>query len=135
MENALDLLKATLDLWAEPPEELKELISKATTSWFRPMSYQKTAYPKRQTQKGFQRSFNSIRNGIGKRTNVYLFPLQKRGGMGVKASNVTVKTGKIADAKIVDRKIKQVIITTKQAQVIKLPLRNIPRLGRWPLRE
>jgi DNA gyrase subunit A len=69
-------------------------------------------------------------NGIGKRTNVFLFPLQKRGGMGVKASNVSAKTGKIADAKIVDRKIKQVIITTKQAQVIKLPLRNIPRLGR-----
>ncbi len=69
-------------------------------------------------------------NGLGKRTNVYLFPLQKRGGVGVKVAQLNQKTGFIAAARVVDESIVQIIITSRQAQVIRLPLRNIPRLGR-----
>jgi len=71
-----------------------------------------------------------MEKGIGKRTDVYLFPLQKRGGVGVKVANITAKTGKVVCAQVVDKQTEQVIITSKKAQVIKLPLKNIHRLGR-----
>ena len=68
--------------------------------------------------------------GFGKRTGVEEFPLQKRGGVGVKAAQVTQRTGKLISAKLVTQNTKEVIITSKKAQVIKLPLRNIKRIGR-----
>lgn len=71
-----------------------------------------------------------MENGLGKRTDIREFPLQKRGGIGVKAANVTKKTGKIVVSQLVSQKVKQIILTSKRAQVIKLPLKNIPRLGR-----
>jgi DNA gyrase subunit A len=71
-----------------------------------------------------------MEKGLGKRTSIKGFPLQKRGGIGVKAANVTLKTGKIVASQMVTQKIIQVIFTSKKAQVIKLPLKNIPRLGR-----
>ncbi|PIU04033.1 DNA gyrase subunit A [Candidatus Shapirobacteria bacterium CG08_land_8_20_14_0_20_39_18] len=71
-----------------------------------------------------------MEKGIGKRTDLSEFPLQKRGGMGVKVAEVTPKTGKISCARMVDENIEQVIMTSRSAQVIKLPLKNIPQLGR-----
>lgn len=71
-----------------------------------------------------------MEKGIGKRTELAQFPLQKRGGMGVKVAEITPKTGKVACARMVNESIEQLILTSKSAQVIKLPLRNIPRLGR-----
>lgn len=68
--------------------------------------------------------------GIGKRTNVYLYPIQKRGGVGVKVSNLTSKTGKIAAARVVSEKDDQVILISKKGITIKLPLKNIPTLSR-----
>ncbi len=68
--------------------------------------------------------------GIGKRTPVFQYPLQKRGGQGVKVANLSPKTGYIACAQIVTQDDKEVIITTTKAQVIKLPLKNIPQLKR-----
>ncbi len=68
--------------------------------------------------------------GLGKRTPVHLFPTQKRAGKGVKAAVVTPKTGEIRSASMVTEKIDQLVITSKMGQVIKLPLRNIPQLGR-----
>lgn len=69
-------------------------------------------------------------NGVGKRTSVYLYPLQKRGGVGVKVANITNKTGKIAAANVVSEKHDQVILVSKKAVTIKLPLKNIPVLNR-----
>lgn len=71
-----------------------------------------------------------MEKGLGKRTAVSEYPLQKRGGIGVKVANLTPKTGKIVVSEFVNQRIKQVILTSKKAQVIKLPLKNIPRLGR-----
>lgn len=68
--------------------------------------------------------------GLGKRTPIHLFPIQKRAGKGVKAAVVTEKTGNLKTAIMVTQKIEQVIITSKMGQVIKLPLKNIPELGR-----
>ena len=68
--------------------------------------------------------------GLGKRTPVHLFPVQKRAGKGVKAAVVNPKTGNLAAAVMVTQEIEQVVITSKGGQVIKLPLKNIPQLGR-----
>ncbi|EKD57991.1 MAG: DNA gyrase subunit A, partial [uncultured bacterium] len=59
-----------------------------------------------------------------------LFPKQKRAGVGVKVAKLTERTGNLVCAAIVSPEYKQVILTTKKAQVIKLPLKNIKQLGR-----
>jgi DNA gyrase subunit A len=69
-------------------------------------------------------------NGVGKRSDVYLYPIQKRGGIGVKVSNLTSKTGNIAAAQVVTEKDDQVILVSKKAVTIKLPIKNIPKLSR-----
>lgn len=68
--------------------------------------------------------------GLGKRTGVGEWPLQKRGGQGVKAAEITAKTGKIISCIAVDKTIGQIIITSKSAQVIRTELKNVPHLGR-----
>lgn len=91
---------------------------------------EKLPQPKDKRRKVFRDLLVVTEKGIGKRTSVYLFPLHKRGGVGVKVANLTEKTGNIACARVVNESIKQVIVTSRQAQVIKLPLKNIPQLGR-----
>ncbi len=82
-------------------------------------------------RKKFFRDFLIItQKGIGKRTPVTEYPVQKRGGQGVKVANLSPKTGNVACAQIVTQKDIEVVITTTKAQVIKLPLRNIPQLKR-----
>ena len=71
-----------------------------------------------------------MEKGVGKRTGIRAFPLQKRGGIGVKVAHVTPKTGKIIVSQFVDQDTDLVVLTSKKAQIIKLPLKNIPRLGR-----
>lgn len=70
------------------------------------------------------------KKGLGKRTPVKFFPVQKRGGFGVKVARVTQKTGEITTCRLVTQKDKEVVLTSKAAQIIKLPLKNIPQLGR-----
>jgi len=81
-------------------------------------------------RKVFKHLLVVMEKGIGKRTDVYKYPLQKRGGVGVKVANVTERTGVVSCARVIDQKVEQVIITSRQAQVIKLPAKNIPVLGR-----
>lgn len=69
-------------------------------------------------------------NGIGKRSDAYLYPIQKRGGVGIKVSSLSTKTGKIAAAQVVSENEDQVILVSKKAVTIKLPLKNIPVLSR-----
>ena len=78
----------------------------------------------------FRHLLEVTENGVGKRTNVYLFPLQKRGGIGVKVANLTAKTGKIAAAQVVSEKAEQIILVSKKAITINLPIKNIPALNR-----
>ena len=68
--------------------------------------------------------------GLGKRTPLRLFPVQKRAGKGVKAAVANDKTGNLTTAIMVDQKIEQIVITSTSGQVIKLPLKNIPQMGR-----
>jgi len=69
-------------------------------------------------------------NGVGKRTDVYLYPSQKRGGIGIKVANLSTKNGKIAAAQVVSETDDQVVLVSKKAVTIKLPLKNIPTLSR-----
>ncbi|MEZ4210557.1 MAG: DNA gyrase C-terminal beta-propeller domain-containing protein [Patescibacteria group bacterium] len=70
-------------------------------------------------------------NGLGKQTLVSQYTLQHRGGVGIKTMSVTSKTGKLVGAKLVERGIDaEMIITSKSGQIIRLPLKGIPTLGR-----
>ena len=86
--------------------------------------------PTDKRRKSFEHVLIVMENGLGKRTSVKEWPLQKRGGQGVKAAQLSPKTGKIVTCTAVDESIDQIIITARSAQVIKLPLKNIPQLGR-----
>ena len=71
-----------------------------------------------------------MENGLGKKTLVDQFRGQSRGGQGAKVAKVTPKTGKIAFAQVIPLICKNVIITSKRGQVVKLALSSIPRHSR-----
>lgn len=89
-----------------------------------------TGIPEDKKKKFFRNLLVVTENGMGKRTELTEYPLQKRAGQGVKVSEISKKTGLIACAKIVDESIDDVVLTTKSAQVIKLPLKSVPELKR-----
>lgn len=91
---------------------------------------EKAPKPEDKRRKFFRHLLVVTEKGLGKRTPVKAFPVQKRGGQGVKVAQVTPKTGPIACAHLVTHETEQLVITSKHAQVIKLPLKNIPKLGR-----
>lgn len=68
--------------------------------------------------------------GIGKKTSVSAWPLQLRGGVGVKAAHLAEKTGQIVTAQILTKEDEALIITTQKGQVIRTTLRSVPRLTR-----
>lgn len=86
--------------------------------------------PSDKRKKFFLDALTISEKGIGKRTPVHLFPEQRRSGKGVKAAVVNDKTGDLAAATFVTQDVEQIIITSKSGQVIKLPLKNIPQMGR-----
>jgi len=86
--------------------------------------------PKDKRKKFYRDILTISKHGLGKRTPIRLFPIQKRAGKGVKAAVVNPKTGDLSAAIMVTQNSDQVIITSKDGQVIKLPLKNIPQLGR-----
>jgi len=86
--------------------------------------------PQDRRRKVFRDILVVMERGVGKRTDFTEFPLQKRGGMGVKVAEITPKTGKVVCSQFVDESVEQIVLTSRQAQMIKLPLKNIPRLGR-----
>jgi DNA gyrase subunit A len=90
----------------------------------------KEEIPADKRKKFFRDILTISEHGLGKRTKVSMFPVQKRAGKGVKATIVSSKTGILRAAVMVTEKIEQVVITSKGGQVIKLPLKNIPQLGR-----
>ena len=86
--------------------------------------------PKDKRRKSFYDLLVVSQKGLGKRTPIELFPVQKRGGVGVKVAKVTQKTGAVIASQLTTQKDKQVVLTSRLGQVIKLPLKNIPQLGR-----
>jgi DNA gyrase subunit A len=69
-------------------------------------------------------------NGYGKATKVSNFPLHKRGGVGIKAAIVTVKTGPIVAVHTMDPEASEVLLISNEGQAIRVSLKDIPTLGR-----
>ncbi len=72
-------------------------------------------------------------NGYGKITPAKEYKTQNRGGSGIKTAKVTTKTGKVVGAFILskeDAEEGELIVMSKKGQVIKLPLKDVPSLGR-----
>ena len=67
--------------------------------------------------------------GYGKRTPVGEYPLQKRGGMGVKTIQITEKKGPLAGMKIVQPHHEMMLIS-EEGVVIRVRANDISRLGR-----
>ena len=86
--------------------------------------------PKDKRKKVFRDVLIVMEHGLGKRTSLNEYRLQKRGGIGIRAAHVIPKTGEIVACRIINEKVVQIILTSKRAQVIKLPVKNVPRLGR-----
>ena len=72
-------------------------------------------------------------HGYGKATPVKEYKTQNRGGSGIKTAKVTDKTGLIVGAIVLheeERTEGELVIMSKKGQVIKLPIKDVPTLGR-----
>ena len=67
--------------------------------------------------------------GMGKRTNMDEFTVQRRGGKGVKCYKITEKTGDVVGVKAVNEDNEIMIITT-EGILIRLVVNGISNLGR-----
>ena len=69
--------------------------------------------------------------GYGKQTKVGAFKLQKRGGSGLKAAEITVKTGALVGLHILPEKSEDELITmSKKGQMVRMRADEIPERGR-----
>ena len=71
-----------------------------------------------------------MENGLGKKTRFSSWSRQGRGGQGVKAAQVTSKTGPIVTAQAVDKSMDVLVLTTNKGQLIKMDLKQVPSLQR-----
>jgi len=69
-------------------------------------------------------------HGYGKKTKISQYTLQNRGGSGIKAANITAKTGDIVAIKIMNSETKDIILTSENGQIIRIPAKSIPTLSR-----
>jgi len=69
-------------------------------------------------------------NGYGKKTKLKEYKVQKRGGSGIKTISATKKTGALVSAKVIDGNLVEIVAISKQGQVIRTGLEEIPSLGR-----
>jgi DNA gyrase subunit A len=74
--------------------------------------------------------FVVMENGLGKKTPIDQFPLQNRGGQGVKVAKVTDRTGQVVTAQVIPQGSEEIIITSKKGQIVKLSILSIPKLSR-----
>lgn len=68
-------------------------------------------------------------NGIGKKTAIAEYKIQKRGGSGIKTTKITTKTGALMVAMVVHDG-NELVAMSKKGQVIRVDLATIPSSGR-----
>lgn len=74
-----------------------------------------------------------MENGYGKTTHAKDYKVQKRGGSGIKTAKITGKTGQVIGAAVLSKEEKlegELVVMSQKGQVIKLPLVDVPALGR-----
>lgn len=72
-----------------------------------------------------------MENGLSKSTKITDYRFQGRGGTGVKTATLTNRTGKLVGARILENEMEgDLIIISKEGQMIRLPLDQIPSIGR-----
>jgi DNA gyrase subunit A len=77
-----------------------------------------------------------MENGFGKMTDIKEYRLQSRGGSGIKTAKTTPKTGIISWSTMLnpDQLPESIsgdlLIISDKGQVIRLPLKSIPKTGR-----
>ncbi len=71
-----------------------------------------------------------MEKGLGKKTKLNAWKVQGRGGGGIKAAQVTDKTGTIVTADIVGTDDDTLVLTSNKGQLIKLNLKDVPSLQR-----
>ena len=69
-------------------------------------------------------------NGLGKKTKFSSWKKQGRGGQGVKAAQITQKSGPIVAALGVSKKMDTLVLTSTKGQLIKMALSQVPTLQR-----
>lgn len=69
-------------------------------------------------------------NGYGKLTKTNQFSKHARGGVGIKAGVVTAKTGEVVDARVIPSLEDDVLIISKQGQVIRILIKDISLISR-----
>lgn len=74
--------------------------------------------------------FVIMENGLGKKTKLSSWKRQSRGGTGIKAAQLSDKTGKIVTAQVITAAEDAIVLTSNKGQVIKLKLKDIPSLQR-----
>ncbi len=72
-------------------------------------------------------------HGYGKSTPAKEYKVQNRGGSGIKTLQLTNKTGVVVSAMVISEEERvegELVVMSKKGQVIKLPLKDVPVLGR-----
>jgi DNA gyrase subunit A len=74
---------------------------------------------------------NIMENGYGKRSDVSEYTLQNRGGQGIKAAQLSEKTGKLVASHIVKEKDnRDMLVMSVGGQIIRTPVDSVSILGR-----
>ncbi len=71
-----------------------------------------------------------MENGLGKKTAISAWKRQGRGGSGIKAAQVTEKTGPIVTAQLIHGDQETLVLTSNKGQLIKLNIKDVPTLQR-----
>lgn len=74
--------------------------------------------------------FTLTQNGMGKMTDIKQYPTQSRAGMGLKVAIINEKTGPIVKAFLVNQTHEEVIISSRDGQTLKTPLKSLPTPAR-----
>lgn len=76
------------------------------------------------------RLFTFSSKGYGKQTSMKEYKVQNRGGSGIKTASITSKNGELVAGKVVTDDFEEVVAISKNGQVIRVALDEIPNLGR-----
>jgi DNA gyrase subunit A len=76
------------------------------------------------------RLFTFSSKGYGKQTALKEYKVQKRGGSGIKTASITAKNGELVAGKVITDEFEEVVAISKNGQVIRVALDEIPKLGR-----